>query len=227
MGVKKPGSIWIEGNDIHYIDTNTDEWSFTGELVLSAPAAIPGSIWISLGGRLHYIDATNGYRRLARVDDGLVSAAKEGSVWQDSAYLNWVANDLHKYHGHDDIAHTDSSPHTDTPHGDSHGDDAHGDSHGDSHGDTSHGDSHTDNHEDTHGDSHLDTPSPHADTHNDFYLDTHDDVAHDDVGHDDSHSDSAHTDSSHNDTHSDDAHGDGGSHGDVAHADQPVFIGQG
>lgn len=226
----KPGSTWIEGNDLHYINqAGTNEYKVYGPDQGVRSSAKSGSIWI---------------------ETALVAWIKEGATnkylgHDDVAHVDSHSDVAHVDGIHTDVAHTDSAhtdTHTDTAHVDTHGDAPHSDSHTDSHDDVVHSDSHTDvahsdSHVDGHGDAahtdifhvdehgdatphgdseHVDVPEEnwHGDSHDDV---VHSDVAHGDQAHTDSHGDSAHGDAAHADTHTDAVHTD--SHEDLAHTD--------
>lgn len=250
---KRPGSIWVEGSDLHYVDSAGNERSFTGDNIGAPAGALSGSLWLDTSdNRVHYIAGGGAERVLPAVTAGLHTdaAAIQGSVWVEGDFLHailtatGVEGRKHADVAHSDTAHSDTA-HNDTAHTD-HSDTAHDDSlHGDTaHSDTSHGDgnSHCDAFEDgggaglecfqhcdhadgtTHGDAHND----HNDSAGTFvcHLDSggHSDVAHSDTPHSDTaHVD--HSDTTHDDVaHSDVAHGDG-AHSDTPHDDRPVLIG--
>jgi hypothetical protein len=239
-GNKTPGSLWVEGDHLHYVDDDRNEHRYVGTLVHTDAAAPSGFIWQEgATGDLHYVDEAGGDERsFTPVGGAHVDApARAGSLWVDSddrlhiVGTSGVEYDLHA-DTHGDAAHGDSSAHTDshtdTAHADvAHGDTAHSDAgHSDSHFDTAHtdvthNDQHTDAHDDTHNDAahadgHTDGHADHTDFgHADTHQDTHDDTGHFDT-HDDSHTD-LHVDMGHNDVPHDDAHND--SHGDTSHSD--------
>ncbi len=232
---KVPGSVWIEGTEIHIVTAGLSEYKWEGTYVTAPAGAIPGSLWVE-GDNLHYIDALGSERFVNGPNSG-ARVGLAGSIWQESLFIAWLTETYaNKIVGHNDVTHVDHedtyATHTDVAHGDSHtdthgdvahSDRAHSDSHTDTHGDTAH----TDQHGDTHTD-HYDTYPPHIDSHGDYHndiahVDTHGDVAHADishlnVAHTDTHGDVAHSD--HTDSH-DDSHTD---HQDVEHTDLPVFV---
>jgi hypothetical protein len=63
------GSLWIEGTDLHWIDTNSNERSFTGNKEGSA-GGDKGSTWVE-DGMIHYIDQNGDKREV----DGIQSAS--------------------------------------------------------------------------------------------------------------------------------------------------------
>lgn len=184
-GAKTAGSLWVEGDNFHYVDAGASEWYFAGLLVgTPAPTAEAGSIWVdSSDGMLHYIDASNVERKVwSNSSPHTDAAAAVGSLWVEGDYMHIIAGSGVERTCHYDVSHSDGSPHTDTDYGD-HSDVAHDD--------TAHSDytvphtDHTDGgHADvpySHGDtSHVDTP--HTDHSNDSHSDhtVHSDVAHQD-----------------------------------------------
>jgi len=154
------GSVWIDGNDLHYIDESGGDRKCLSAGISghNDAAAKAGSTWVQT--YVHWIRGT-GAREMPGHGDVTHS---DGTV-------------------HTDIAHSDS-------HGDAHGDAAHGDgAHSDvAHSDAAHTDvAHLDHNDGPgHADQHSDTP--HSDiSHSDV---AHTDVAHSDVAHTDiAHSD--------------------------------------
>jgi hypothetical protein len=63
------GSLWIEGTDLHWIDTNSNERSFTGNKEGSA-GGDKGSTWVE-DGMIHYIDQNGDKREV----DGIQSTS--------------------------------------------------------------------------------------------------------------------------------------------------------
>lgn len=235
---KKPGSLWVEGEQLHYVAANGSEWYCQGEY-WGGGIGKPGALWIGNDAYIYYLSAA-GQRFRIPLQNLHVDAAgfQKACIWVEANYLIHSIG-TGKYWNHTDYSHSDGAGHTDIPHSDGHTDSTHGDSHGDGHTDSGHGDSHTDaahgdgvtNHSDGHYDyvttgpsgggpgSHADgyvdwdNPSEHYDTHWDSYNTYQ-------VGpiHTDSHYDSGdHLDGTHGDSHVDGAHGD--SHNDVAHVD--------
>lgn len=238
---KKPGSIWIEVNELHYVDTSGNERYFQGDywgpLGGSEPKQRPGSLWVGNDAYLYYVGGNGLKYRIPLVvvhndAGGGPIGVSPGNPNQYNVFL-WAegANLYHGVNGGKFLNHSDHTDggsggaHTDNPHGDGHTDGAHSDSHGDAHTDSSHGDSHTDapyyySHHDTmdsasHFDGYLTfqdgSDGHHLDTHYDYPTGTN-------TGHNDQHTDTPHgdihTDGSHADSHTD-QHTDGGqSHGD-------------
>lgn len=201
-GNKTPGSMWVEGNYLHWVDSDSpgNEWRYLGAS-LGAPGggALAGSVWVE-GNDIHYIDASAVERKVVYIGPtkhGDASAIP-ASLWVESNYIGWIVEGgSAEYEGHQDQA---AQSHQDNPHYDA----GHADSHTDNHSDDAHQDDHTDGHADTHAD-HQDYG--HADVHADNHYDTHTDVAYSD-SHSDSHSDSPHADSTYSD-HLDTPHYDG------------------
>ena len=104
----RQGSLWVEGNYIHFIDSSEDEWRFLGDTVGTPSGARQGSIWLE-GDYWHYIDSSGVERRMpgifiynhsAGFGDPGYTGARKGSIWLE------------------DTQHTDGTVHNDTPHGD-------------------------------------------------------------------------------------------------------------
>jgi len=176
---KLAGSLWVEGDYLHYVDSNAAEWIATVASASATPAAgaKPGSVWIeSTTGYLCYVTESGALIYKFTQYPGPIQAAAanaiNGSIWIESNLIRFVFQpyeyglhyDVAPVSGHGDIAHVDAGAHTDTPHTnthtDSHGDQAHSDrahtDHND-HNDNAHVDSHSDSHGDnSHQDSHND-----------------------------------------------------------------------
>jgi hypothetical protein len=219
-GNKTAGSVWVEGDYLHHVASNQNEWRFLGTLVGSPAGAVVGSVWFE-SAELHYVDSTGEERRIVGTTSGMHSdaAAVTGSVWAET-YVHFVGSGVQETQGHDDVAHSDVPG----SHSDSHGDVAYSDvAHSDNHGDTAHTDSHGDvAHDDQHSDFYIDesVEPPHVDIHGDSHGDTAHTDSYGDVGHYDAHSDAGHVDVPHTDTHADDP-----GHQDSAHQDAPENIG--
>jgi hypothetical protein len=217
-GNKTAGSIWIEGDYLHHIASNQNEWRFLGTLVgTPGGGAIAGSVWVDTDGAVHYIDADADERKLtSNSAPHTDAAALSGSVWVET-YLHSAYTSGAETQWHYDLAHGDDGSGV---HGDSHGDSTssshadwhHDTAHDDSHGDVAYNDGHVDEYTDYSDDPHYDYS--HVDSHwDDPHTDTHGDTAHDDA-HGDNHTDV------HTDTHTD--HND---HADYAHEDVPESVG--
>jgi hypothetical protein len=158
---KVAGSIWVEGNDIHYVDQFAREWMMVGILV-GAVTAKPGSLWFSTTDYIfHYInEAGDGHYRIASQPLNVPNAnAVAGSLWigEDNCihWINFFRAGAPNWHSHSHIDVPPVSSHVDT-HTDTHGDTPHSDS---AHVDGAHTDIPGGS---THIDYHYDVP------HNDF-----------------------------------------------------------
>ena len=133
-GNKSTGSLWTEGDYLHFVDDTQNEWRYLGTLV-GATAQAKGSLWVE-GTAVHYISENGDERYTPGVTTSMHSdaAAKTGSTWIET-YQHWIreAGTL-EYNGltphsdgtsHDDVAHSDVA-HGDTVHAD-HGDTVHAD----------------------------------------------------------------------------------------------------
>lgn len=247
---KRAGSLWVEGAELHYVDSVGNEWYIAGDY-WGSTAGKPGSLWIGPDAYMYY-SGSNGLKyRVPLQNVHSDAAAQKASIWVEGNYLYYAIGGA-KYWTHGDYSHADgSSGHTDVPHADGHTDSSHGDSHGDGHTDSGHGDSHTDaahgdgvtNHSDGHydmmvtgpsgpgnhadGGVYWDRPDGHVDNHYDAYNQfgwgagpTHTDTHYDSGDHSDGTHGDFHSDAAHGDGHNDVAHVDGGSHGD-GHGDSP------
>lgn len=171
-GNKTAGSLWVEGNYLHWVSSTKVEWRFLGRVVSTPAGAIVGSIWTEgtgTGSNLSYIDSSGVERAIdssfAPHTDG---AAVAGSVWVDTDYVHWSPGSGIEYQAHVDT-HTDGTTHTDTPHSDT--------PHSDTHTDVPHVD-YTVSHVDHTDVGHADVPYQHGDT---PYSNSYSDVTHIDV----------------------------------------------
>lgn len=184
-----PGSIWVDGSELHFVDGDGDEWKYNGEEAIDfslAPNMVktavltPGSIWIE-GEDLYYVGDDDTIRKTpTNLKETSVSGIK-GSVWIESNKITYVDEDrnvrvagIEDDNSRDDPAHDD---HTDNSHED------HVDSHTDSGGD------HTNQWDYSWGGSkyyadHTDVGSNHTDDHTHRIKYDHDD-SHSDTPHDD------------------------------------------
>ena len=188
-----PGSIWIDGEYLHFLDASNNDYQYLGNYYTSAPAAIAGSIWIDVNGYLNYLSVTHVWRQLPFSVDasGVGNANSVGSIWIESSRIkgitasnvkaNYILTSAHSDHT-DNISHSDHSDYSDSPHDD----EAH----------TDHTDSGVNHHTDSaysDGSWHADIPAgggfPHTD-HNDHadaqhadYTDHYNDVAYVDYPH--------------------------------------------
>lgn len=228
---KGPGSVWIEGVDLHWIDENRDEWRFPGTLIIASPGGLFGSLWVEEND-LHYIDA-NGDERKVYGPLGSIQNALPGSLWIESvtSLISWITSRTTR-------AAAGGETSTPRPRDLSRGEDGrrrypYGTTEFwggpgvseyrevNAHDDLTHSDTHADADHNDHGDiAHQDVT--HTDVaHSDSHGDTHSDIPHDDVAHTDSHGDHEDHDDVHDDEgppHRDhDDHSD--SHSDIAHSD--------
>src|SRR4029077_1482835 len=122
---KVAGSIWVEGDFLHFVAEDLSEWQYAGESITVGSPALPGSLWVE-GDYLWYVDASSVERRITNVFVKTTTGI-EGSVWVDlQKNISWLGSDKAHRRGHSDTPHTD---HTDNTHSDAtHGDIAHSDS---------------------------------------------------------------------------------------------------
>ena len=201
-GTKRAGSIWVEGDYLHYIDSTNSEWRYLGTFVSAPVGATIGSLWCDTAGdtsAIRYIDADGDERFiLSSVSAHSDGAAVGGSLWAETVddYLHYIrSSGTLEYIAHADT-HTDGASHSDR--------------------------SHTNTHTDTHGDiTHTDWDSPHTDTHTDHEDSFHEDEHGDNAA---SHGDIAHT-NTYTDEHGNVSHNDHDDYSDVAHDDRPLEIG--
>jgi len=79
-----PGSLWVEGSELHFINASGVEYAETGASVgTPSPTATAGSIWLE-GDFIHYIDASNVERTASKTSMG-ASPGTEGSMWIESS----------------------------------------------------------------------------------------------------------------------------------------------
>ena len=138
---KVAGSIWVEGNNLHFVDQYNREWQCPGRLAKAVSGAKAGSIWVDpTNAWLYFVNeaGTEIYWPYPYGDALVPINSQAGSLWvaQDNQ-LHWLAgpwtNDPVNYRlnvrSHYDQAtvntHTDT--HSDTPHTDSVHNDAHTD----------------------------------------------------------------------------------------------------
>lgn len=128
------GSVWVEGDYLHFCPTTTTEYRYLGTFVANRSTAVSGSIWID-GANLRYIDADKDERVLplgSASSPAGVSSAINGSVWIENnriCAIEGTTKQKREYHtdtsfenhsDHDDCAYSDNGPHSDnyTNHGD-------------------------------------------------------------------------------------------------------------
>lgn len=82
---KTPGSIWVDGAQLHFVDKNGAQWYFTGtDTGASVGSAVQGSFWVS-GDFLYYISgAPATCRRLPATVVAYRAGATAGSPWVDT-----------------------------------------------------------------------------------------------------------------------------------------------
>jgi len=160
---KVAGSLWVEGNDLHYIDQFNREWYMVG-IFIKNQAAKPGSLWLDTTSQIiYYVNEAGNqiYRPYGWGDQTIPINAVIGSIWIDTDnQIHWAgipidANVRYDVRAHEDTAlvSTHGDTHSDGAHADAHTDTAHSDvpassGHADYHQDYPHGD-HWDN---VHGD---------------------------------------------------------------------------
>lgn len=242
--MSKPGSVWVDGEELHFIDGAGVEWYYEGDLKEAAPAeAQAGSMWVEeANDQVCFVSETGDIRCLPRDVSESVSNAKSGSIWINDSHIKYIDPVGDKVQAgiddHSDQEHSDSGHdnHSDNSGHNNHSDSGH-DDHSNSHSNSSHYNSGHDNHSDNsghdnHSNSHNDTGHGDAYYHHNTGHDDHsDNSGHDDhwnsSGHNDHH-DSGHdnhSDNSGHNNHSDnsghDDHEDGtSSHDD--HTDKPI-----
>lgn len=125
---KQPGSLWVSGSTLRFVDSSGYEYYYTGSLVNTPAKAVPGSIWIE-GYDFHYIDSTGNNRVISNYTNTAVSGAVKGSIWIQGATLRWINesgyigyghSDANNNIAHGDAPHADVPAHTDTPYQDHH-----------------------------------------------------------------------------------------------------------
>lgn len=198
-GNKTAGSLWIEGDYLHWVADTQSEWRYLGLEVATPAGATVGAFWVE-GSDARYVDASGVERRcLGTVVEDHVGATP-GVVWME-AYLHWIRQTAggREYRGFANIAAQDV-PHVDIP------------AHDDAHVDTPHNDV------PLYDDAHYD--QPHADV-PEAPPAPHIDIPHVDEPYVDTpHTDDAHVDTPHTDTPYDDQ-----PYTDTPYTDQPTEIG--
>jgi hypothetical protein len=164
---KVAGSIWVEGNDLHYIDQFNREWYNPGFFIKTISAGPkPGSIWQDSGTTAGIYWVNEAGTAIYRTPVNFVKKVPLGmpitSLWVDGALLYWLwyfdGSNNQELNNHWDVALVNT-------HGDSHVDGAHIDT---PHNDVAHVDAPSvQNHNDYHNDV------PHAD----FWDSSHGDAA--------------------------------------------------
>ena len=135
--------MWVEGDELHYLDSGATEYAGIGALVGTPGGAVVGSIWVE-GSDFHYIDESGEERTLQIEEIGNADgSALSGSIWIETTgdeAFRWVDEDGTPK---ENAWHSDTS-HSDTSHSDSHSDSAHTNHSDKSHSNVAHGDSHSD-----------------------------------------------------------------------------------
>ena len=105
-----PGSLWIDGNYLHYIDSTGKDRQVPNLHISSPAGARAGSLWGVIS-KLHWI-ASGG--------------AEEREGHNDSVHIDTHGDVDHADSSHTDVIHVDAhtdthgdAAHTDVPHGDS------------------------------------------------------------------------------------------------------------
>lgn len=83
------GSLWIEGQSIHWTDGSTEYWFDSVDLVDSGSPGDPGALWIE-SSFLHWIDENDDERRR---QGNLVNSNPEGpkgSLWIENGYIHYI-----------------------------------------------------------------------------------------------------------------------------------------
>lgn len=211
---KTKGAMWVSTTDLHFVDTNANEWYVTGTITASAVAgSTVGAIWVdSSSGTLYYVDTSNNVRSVPNVTDSTPAGATHGATWIDT-FLRWIDGSGNQRHLHGDVAYGDVTAYGDYADQASYGDHSDTPAYGD-YSDTAH------------ADSYFDVPS----TYNDFgdvapthYTDTVKTANYSDTPHADGYSDTAYSD-----WYSDIPYENGYSdvpHTDRAYQDTPVSLG--
>jgi hypothetical protein len=113
LGSTKPGHIWVEGNDLCYINANQWKHTIVGATI-GNPGADPGYIWIDSSNLLHWIgsdgqDYVNTFfvKQFASFFSGgatgtvFAGTSKAGYLWVDSEFgdthLAYIGYDGYKY----------------------------------------------------------------------------------------------------------------------------------
>ena len=90
-----PGSLWISGCTLHYIDQNSNHQSMEGQLDQQIQSQVPGSIWAEqdgVGWYLCYICEEQHKHKLplSQSEDTINQEQVPGSIWIDGSYINFV-----------------------------------------------------------------------------------------------------------------------------------------
>lgn len=158
---KTAGSIWIDGNTFHYVDSTGAEWYATGTAG-SIVSGTPGSVWIdNTNVSIKYLDASSRIRTLPSAFIAARSGSVVGSIWisntsgtsatTGSTQFRFIADNggvKTEFEVHEDVAFADVA-HADQAHTDSHTDDSYSDGgFCDTFSDSCHNVGYTDGHQD-------------------------------------------------------------------------------
>lgn len=91
------GEIWVEGEELHFIDGDGVEWKYTGDSVISDRfdgEGKEGQIWID-GDKIHYIDENDTDRILPsevsdEVSDTSIDPGLPGTVWIEDSKITYI-----------------------------------------------------------------------------------------------------------------------------------------
>ena len=114
MSTSKRGYIWVEGNNLHFINNNRWEHSITGEDQGYVDTAKAGYIWIDTDNYLHWIgNDGHDYKGKWRIKqfastfsngptgEVFAGTSKKGYIWVDNEFggthLSYIGNDGYKY----------------------------------------------------------------------------------------------------------------------------------
>lgn len=86
----QPGSIWVEGSELHHIDEDGNEWKLTGEDQGSITGQ-KGSIWIE-NDKFYYVDEDN-HKRECPKDNLSSTSGISGSAWIEGNYIHFLDTD--------------------------------------------------------------------------------------------------------------------------------------
>ncbi len=185
-----PGSIWVEGNYLHYISATGVEWKYYGLLVANRPGAVAGSLWVDAT-QARFITETGNNERYLALNAGIpytYASALPGSFWVEGDYLHFIIAAGVEKLGHYNVAeHThnygDHSDHDNSHSDEGYSDAAHSD-HTNDHQDGYHSDVYyvyvCGGHDDHTNDPYVDDPHTNYTDHAHHSNDHHENVAHTD-----------------------------------------------
>jgi hypothetical protein len=88
------GSLWTEGDDLHYLDATSTERVIAGESVGSCifSSCVEGSLWVE-GEELHWVDLGQWEYKACETSVGDCSGAScvAGSIWVEGTELHYVS----------------------------------------------------------------------------------------------------------------------------------------